>query len=150
MHLTESSPLLSAPVLPLSWVPSFQFLDKSFKWLISFVLTTASLKGGWLPGASRDAHFWQPVPGLNNALMAGTMAQPSHEPPHKKEIKTGPHHTEKYQRRKNHSETQRRGERKWLQETLGHEQCSMKENLPATESCEGCSKQLGMRMLNNR
>ena len=104
MHLTESSPLLSAPVLPLSWVPSFQFLDKSFKWLISFVLTTASLKEGWLPGASRDAHFWQPVPGLNNALMGGTMAQPSHEPPHKKETKTGPHHTEKYQRRKSYRE----------------------------------------------
>lgn len=68
MHLTESSPLLSVPVLPLSWVPSFQFLDKSFKWLISFVLTTASLEGGWLPGASRDAHFWQPVPGLNPAM----------------------------------------------------------------------------------
>ena len=100
LHLTESSPLLSAPVLHLSWVPSFQFLDKSFKRLINFLLNTASLNGDWLPGASRDAHFWQPVPRLNNALMASTMAQPSHEPPHKKETKTGTHHTEKYQRRR--------------------------------------------------
>ena len=53
------------------------------------------LNGDWLPGASRDSHFWQPVPRLNNALMAGTMAQPSHEPPHKKETKTGTHHPEK-------------------------------------------------------
>lgn len=129
MHLTESSPLLSVPVLPLSWVPSFQFLDKSFKWLISFVLTTASLEGGWLPGASRDAHFWQPVPGLNPAMSP---------PPHKKETKTGTHHTEKYQRRKSYRE---RGEggRRWLKEIWWHGQCSTKENLHATESHEGCA-----------
>ena len=26
-------------------------------------------------------HFWQPTPGLNNARMAGSTAQPIYEPP---------------------------------------------------------------------
>ena len=37
--------------------------------------------------------------------MVGTTAQPSHEAPHKKETKTGSHHSEKYQWRKSHRET---------------------------------------------
>ena len=34
------------------------------------------------PGVSRGLiHFWQPTPRLNNARMAGTIVQPSYEPP---------------------------------------------------------------------
>ena len=68
--------------------------------------------------------------------MVGTTAQPSHEAPHKKETKTGSHHSEKYQWRKSHRETGGGGEdggRRWLKEILCHGQCSTKENLHATE-----------------
>ena len=58
-----------------------------------------------MPGASWSFYFWQPATRLNNAPMAGTTAQPSHEGPHKKETKTGSHHSEKYQRRTSHRET---------------------------------------------
>ena len=43
-------------------------------------VTTVSLSGGWVPGVSKGFHFWQPAPRLNNAPMAGTTLQPSHEP----------------------------------------------------------------------
>ena len=34
-----------------------------------------------VPGISRDFHYWQPAPSLNNAPMTGRTPQPSHEPP---------------------------------------------------------------------
>ena len=48
-------------------------------------LTTALRSGGWVPGMSKGFHFWQPAPRLNNAPMAGTTLQPSHEPPRQAE-----------------------------------------------------------------
>ena len=48
------------------------------------------LSGGWVPGVSKGFHFWQPAPRLNNALMAGTTLQPSHEPPHTRDKKQAP------------------------------------------------------------
>ena len=53
-------------------------------------LTTASLSGGWVPGMSKGFHFWQPAPRLNNAPMAGTMLQASHEPPRIRDKKQVP------------------------------------------------------------
>ena len=49
------------------------------------------------PGASTIGS--QPTD-LNNAPITGTMAQPSHEPPHERKG-TGTRHTEKHQWRKN-------------------------------------------------
>ena len=43
---------------------------------LHLTLITASLNGGWVPRVSRTFHFWQPVPRLKNAFMAGTMVQP--------------------------------------------------------------------------
>ena len=53
-------------------------------------LTTASLSRGWVPGVSKGFHFWQPAPRLNNAPMAGTTLQPSHEPPRTRDKKQAP------------------------------------------------------------
>ena len=36
--------------------------------------------GGKVHGVSRGLHLWQPAPGLNNASLASTNVQPSHEP----------------------------------------------------------------------
>ena len=60
----------------------------------------------WVPGVSRGFYFWQPAPRLNNAPMAGATAQTSHEPPQKLK-RTGTHHTEEYQWRKNRREWRR-------------------------------------------
>ena len=54
------------------------------------MLTTALLSGGWVPGVSKGFYFWQPAPGLNNAPIAGTRLQPSHEPPRTRDKKQTP------------------------------------------------------------
>ena len=59
---------------------------------VSCQLTTASLSGGWVPGMSKGFHFWQPAPRLNNAPMAGTTLQPSHEPPRTRDKNRHPSH----------------------------------------------------------
>ena len=43
-----------------------------------------------MPGMFKGFHFWQPAPRLNNAPMAGTMLQHSHEPPLTRDEKQAP------------------------------------------------------------
>ena len=67
------------PIIPIYFIGSYK--------TPIFGLTTASLSGGWVPGVSKGFHFWQPAPRLNNAPMAGTTLQPSHEPPRTRDKK---------------------------------------------------------------
>ena len=43
-------------------------------------LSECIASGGWVPRIPRGFHMAQPAPRLNNAPMAGTTTQPSHEP----------------------------------------------------------------------
>lgn len=93
-----------------------------------------------MPGVSRSFHFWQPAPRLKNAFMAGTMVQPSHDPPTHKKTK-GTCHSENI--RKKHREEGR--EEELIERNLVAETTQLEGNsMYNSESLEGCSKLLGM------
>ena len=58
---------------------------------LTYMLTTASQNGGWLPETSRSFHCWQPAPrSMETAPVAGKSRQPSHESPRRRRKKQAP------------------------------------------------------------